>query len=84
MKGKKTSTSMTISNINVERRNRGIKKIRCVCEECLYYNNKRCKFGNITKERTHCIKFIKLEDYLNESNPKKHTKKRKKKKSNLY
>lgn len=83
MKSKKTSTSMTINNINVERKNRGIKDIKCVCEDCLYYNHKRCKFGNITKGRKYCIKFIKLEEYLNESNAKMSFKKRKKKKSNV-
>lgn len=45
----KTGISMIgIKNIFKEGQKKGIKPIKCVCNKCLYYNRKICKFGKIT------------------------------------
>ncbi|RDY29742.1 hypothetical protein CHL78_000810 [Romboutsia weinsteinii] len=78
MKTKKTSMSMTgTKNVFEERKKKGIKPIKCVCEKCLYYNRKRCRFGKTTVNRNYCIKFTKVEGY--NDNPIKIYKKNKKK-----
>lgn len=71
MKNKKTGMSMTgTKNVFTERKKQGIRPIRCVCDKCLYYNRKLCRFGKETINRNHCIKFILVEGYNNNINKK--------------
>ncbi|WP_042275560.1 hypothetical protein [[Clostridium] dakarense] len=75
MKSKKTGMSMTgTKNALTERKKQGIKPIRCVCDKCLYYNRKLCRFGKGTMNRKYCIKFTLVEGY-NDNKSKKKVKK---------
>lgn len=79
MKNKKTGISMNgTKNVFIERKKQGIKPTRCVCNKCLYYNRKLCRFGKETLNRKHCIKFTLVEGY-NDKKSKNSNKKRKSK-----